>query len=213
MVPPHHTKHAYIYIYICKHSSYLSENTLHLRYRGQPVNAVWGNSRYLLWDHMKHTNIFRRQNAEFFNVKSDSTHCNNQSADGLTTTDILDLVKHCRFMKNTIYWDTRLHSLVSILRHQLCFLRDTCCFLSLGLFLDPEDWDSTSVRNVASSQNTVLLLYIGTAVGSATSACVCHFQSPACFLSFFFPARNHIFLNMFSRRPGCSTEHIFSLTF
>jgi hypothetical protein len=25
-----------------------SQETLHLRYRAQPVNAVWGNSRYLL---------------------------------------------------------------------------------------------------------------------------------------------------------------------
>jgi hypothetical protein len=31
-----------------KLSSFLTENTLRLRYRAQPVNAVWGNSRCLL---------------------------------------------------------------------------------------------------------------------------------------------------------------------
>jgi hypothetical protein len=30
--------------------SYLIGNALHLRYRAQPVNAVWGNSRCLLWE-------------------------------------------------------------------------------------------------------------------------------------------------------------------
>jgi hypothetical protein len=29
-------------------SSYLTGNTLRLRYKAQPVNAVWGNSRCLL---------------------------------------------------------------------------------------------------------------------------------------------------------------------
>jgi hypothetical protein len=33
-----------------KSSSYLTGNTLHLHYRAQPVNAVWGNSRCLLWE-------------------------------------------------------------------------------------------------------------------------------------------------------------------
>jgi hypothetical protein len=32
----------------CVGSPYLTENTLRLRYRAQPVNAVWGNSRCLL---------------------------------------------------------------------------------------------------------------------------------------------------------------------
>jgi hypothetical protein len=31
-----------------RYSPYLTGNTLHLRYRDQPVNAVWGNSRCLL---------------------------------------------------------------------------------------------------------------------------------------------------------------------
>jgi hypothetical protein len=35
-----HTEHRY--------SPYLTGNTLRLRYRDQPVNAVWGNSRCLL---------------------------------------------------------------------------------------------------------------------------------------------------------------------
>jgi hypothetical protein len=35
---------------IHKSSSYLTRNTLHLRYKAQPVNAVWGNSRCLLWE-------------------------------------------------------------------------------------------------------------------------------------------------------------------
>jgi hypothetical protein len=35
-----HTEHRY--------SPYLTGNTLHLHYRAQPVNAVWGNSRCLL---------------------------------------------------------------------------------------------------------------------------------------------------------------------
>jgi hypothetical protein len=34
---------------LCGHfSSYLTGDTLRLRYRAQPVNAVWGNSRCLL---------------------------------------------------------------------------------------------------------------------------------------------------------------------
>jgi hypothetical protein len=33
---------------IYKSSSYLTGNTLRLRYKAQPVNAVWGNSRCLL---------------------------------------------------------------------------------------------------------------------------------------------------------------------
>jgi hypothetical protein len=39
-----HTKHTDIY----KLSSYLTGNTLLLRYKAQPVNAVWGNSHCLL---------------------------------------------------------------------------------------------------------------------------------------------------------------------
>jgi hypothetical protein len=35
-------------LFIQEFSPYLTGNTLHLRYRDQPVNAVWGNSRYLL---------------------------------------------------------------------------------------------------------------------------------------------------------------------
>jgi hypothetical protein len=31
-----------------KFSPYLTGNTLRLRYKAQPVNAVWGNSRCLL---------------------------------------------------------------------------------------------------------------------------------------------------------------------
>jgi hypothetical protein len=33
---------------IYKSSSYLTGNTLRLCYKAQPVNDVWGNSRYLL---------------------------------------------------------------------------------------------------------------------------------------------------------------------
>jgi hypothetical protein len=33
---------------IYKFSSYLTGNTLRLRYKAQPVNGVWGNSRCLL---------------------------------------------------------------------------------------------------------------------------------------------------------------------
>jgi hypothetical protein len=41
-----HTEHINT---LCGHlSSYLTGNTLRLRYRAQPVNAVWGNSRCLL---------------------------------------------------------------------------------------------------------------------------------------------------------------------
>jgi hypothetical protein len=39
-----HTVHTDIY----KLSSYLTGNTLRLRYKAQPVNAVWGNRRCLL---------------------------------------------------------------------------------------------------------------------------------------------------------------------
>jgi hypothetical protein len=34
---------------IYKFSPYLTGNTLHLRYKAQPVNAVSGNSRCLVW--------------------------------------------------------------------------------------------------------------------------------------------------------------------
>jgi hypothetical protein len=39
-----HMEHTDIY----KLSPYLTGNTLRLRYKAQPVNAVWGNSRCLL---------------------------------------------------------------------------------------------------------------------------------------------------------------------
>jgi hypothetical protein len=35
---------------IYKFSPYLTGNTLRLHYKAQPVNAVWGNSRCLLWE-------------------------------------------------------------------------------------------------------------------------------------------------------------------
>jgi hypothetical protein len=38
----------YPYTYVF--SSYLTGDTLRFRYRAQPVNAVWGNSRCLLWE-------------------------------------------------------------------------------------------------------------------------------------------------------------------
>jgi hypothetical protein len=43
-------KTEFIHNYIYKFSSYLTGNTLHLRYKVQPVNVVWGNSRCLLWE-------------------------------------------------------------------------------------------------------------------------------------------------------------------
>jgi hypothetical protein len=39
-----HTEHTDVY----KFSSYLTGNTLHLRYNAQPDNVVWGNSHCLL---------------------------------------------------------------------------------------------------------------------------------------------------------------------
>jgi hypothetical protein len=48
-----------------RYSPYLTGNTLHLRYRAQPVNAVWGNSRCLLENHMEHSDTLCGQNAEF----------------------------------------------------------------------------------------------------------------------------------------------------
>jgi hypothetical protein len=41
-----HTEHTDIH----KLSSYLTGNTLRLRYKAQPVNDVYGNSRCLLWE-------------------------------------------------------------------------------------------------------------------------------------------------------------------
>jgi hypothetical protein len=41
-----HTEHTDIY----KLSSYLTGDTWRLRYKAQPVNVVWGNSRCLLWE-------------------------------------------------------------------------------------------------------------------------------------------------------------------
>jgi hypothetical protein len=40
----------FLYNYIYKFSPYLTGNTLRLRYKAQPVNAVWRNSRCLLWE-------------------------------------------------------------------------------------------------------------------------------------------------------------------
>jgi hypothetical protein len=40
----------WVLCYLIIFSPYLTENTLRLRYRDQPVNAVWGNSRCLLWE-------------------------------------------------------------------------------------------------------------------------------------------------------------------
>jgi hypothetical protein len=41
-------KTEFLHNFIYKFISYLTVNTLRLRYRTQPVNAVWGNSRCLL---------------------------------------------------------------------------------------------------------------------------------------------------------------------
>jgi hypothetical protein len=43
-------KTAFLLYNIYKFSSYLTGNTLRHRYKAQPVNAVWGNSRCLLWE-------------------------------------------------------------------------------------------------------------------------------------------------------------------
>jgi hypothetical protein len=49
-----------------KLSSYVTGNTLRLRYKDQSVNAVWGSNRAIYCEnHMKHTNILCGQNAEF----------------------------------------------------------------------------------------------------------------------------------------------------
>jgi hypothetical protein len=41
-------KTGFLHNFIYKSSPYLTENILHLHYKAQPVNAVWGNSRCLL---------------------------------------------------------------------------------------------------------------------------------------------------------------------
>jgi hypothetical protein len=43
-----HLKTEFLHNVIQNSSSYLTRNTLRLRYEAQPVNAVWGNSRCLL---------------------------------------------------------------------------------------------------------------------------------------------------------------------
>jgi hypothetical protein len=50
---------------IYKSSPYLTGNILHLRYKAQLVNAVWGKSRYLFENHMEQMNTLCGQNAEF----------------------------------------------------------------------------------------------------------------------------------------------------
>jgi hypothetical protein len=40
-------------------SSHLTENKLRLRYRDQPINAVWGNSRCLFENRTEHTDTVR----------------------------------------------------------------------------------------------------------------------------------------------------------
>jgi hypothetical protein len=42
----------------------LTGNTLHLLYKAQPVNAVWGISHYLLWEKYGHTITICGQNVE-----------------------------------------------------------------------------------------------------------------------------------------------------
>jgi hypothetical protein len=37
-------------VWVYKSSLYLRGNTLRIRYKAQPVNAVWGNIRCLLWE-------------------------------------------------------------------------------------------------------------------------------------------------------------------
>jgi hypothetical protein len=53
-----------MYMYLRKTSPYLSGSTLRLRYRDQPVNAVYCEN------HTEHTNALCGQNTEIFNVKS-----------------------------------------------------------------------------------------------------------------------------------------------
>jgi hypothetical protein len=43
-------KTEFIHNFIYKFSLYVTGNTLRLRYKDQPVNAVWGKSRCLLWE-------------------------------------------------------------------------------------------------------------------------------------------------------------------
>jgi hypothetical protein len=57
-------------------SSYLTENTLRLRYKAQQVNAVWGKSRCLLWESYEHTDTLCGQTAEFKYVKAGGAYSN-----------------------------------------------------------------------------------------------------------------------------------------
>jgi hypothetical protein len=50
---------------------YLTGNALRIRYKAQPVNAVYGNSRCLLWElsYTKHTDTLWWQNAQFWMLR------------------------------------------------------------------------------------------------------------------------------------------------
>jgi hypothetical protein len=57
-------------------SSYFTGNTLCLFYKAQPVNAVWGNIRCLLWEPYGTHKYTCGQNAEFQCVKAGGTYTN-----------------------------------------------------------------------------------------------------------------------------------------
>jgi hypothetical protein len=61
---------------IYKSSSYLTGNTLRLRYRAQPVNAVY------CANHTKDISTVRGQNAQSFNIKGSDAYCNHFALNG-----------------------------------------------------------------------------------------------------------------------------------
>jgi hypothetical protein len=66
--------------FIYRSSPYLTGNTSPLHYKAQPVNAVWGNSRCLLWE--EHTDTLCGQNVEFWCANVGGTYSNHWALKG-----------------------------------------------------------------------------------------------------------------------------------
>jgi hypothetical protein len=62
--------------FIYEFSLYLTGNTLRLRYKAQPVNAVWGKVTVYCENHTEHTDTLCGQNAEFWYVKEGGIYSN-----------------------------------------------------------------------------------------------------------------------------------------
>jgi hypothetical protein len=65
--------------------SYVTGNTSRLRYKAQPVNAVWGNVAVYCENHTARTNTLCGQNAEFRCVKAGGAYNDHWALNGQLT--------------------------------------------------------------------------------------------------------------------------------